>query len=257
MVRFTMLAAVAAAGVAQADVEIRSVVTNGVEVRWFEEMVPMKDGTRLYTYGVLPPAGETRGIVFRRNPYVEEKPVDMPAYAWSQHGALKRGYAYVEQHVRGTGMSEGSWVPYENEREDGLATLEWLRRLPHYCGEIFLSGGSYLSSVHFSYLSTNPPDVKGAALFIQDVNRYNVAYRNGFFKIGLHGNWFVKGYRKKDKSLCRNRDHGGEGESPAVSVGIGFDITHRTAPWFRLWWRRFRTCRARRARNRRPGRLRP
>ena len=201
-----MLAAVAAAGVAQADVEIRSVVTNGVEVRWFEEMVPMKDGTRLYTYGVLPPAGETRGIVFRRNPYVEEKPVDMPAYAWSQHGALKRGYAYVEQHVRGTGMSEGSWVPYENEREDGLATLEWLRRLPHYCGEIFLSGGSYLSSVHFSYLSTNPPDVKGAALFIQDVNRYNVAYRNGFFKIGLHGNWFVKGYRKKDKSLCRNRD---------------------------------------------------
>ena len=185
-------------------VAIHSATTNGVEVRWFEEMVPMKDGVRLYTYGALPPEGETRGIVFRRNPYVQEKPVDMLAYALSQRDVLKRGYAYVEQHVRGTGMSEGAWVPYEDEREDGLAMLEWLRRLPHYGGEIFLSGGSYLSSVHFSYLDTNPPDVKGAALFVQDVNRYNIDYRNGFFKIGLHGGWFVRGYRKKDKSLSRN-----------------------------------------------------
>ena len=49
-------------------VVVRSVVTNGVEVRWFEEMVPMKDGVRLYTYGALPAEGETRGIVFRRDP---------------------------------------------------------------------------------------------------------------------------------------------------------------------------------------------
>ena len=82
-------------------IAIHSTTTNGVEVRWFEEMVPMKDGVRLYTYGAIPPAGETRGIVFRRNPYVQEKPVDMLAYALSQRDVLKRGYAYVEQHVRG------------------------------------------------------------------------------------------------------------------------------------------------------------
>ena len=57
--------AVAATGAA---ISVRSVVTNGVEVRWFEEMVPMKDGVRLYTYGALPAEGETRGIVFRRDP---------------------------------------------------------------------------------------------------------------------------------------------------------------------------------------------
>ena len=171
-----------------------------VEVRWFEEMVPMRDGTRLYTYGALPPDGETRGIVLMRSPYMEEKPVDMPVWAASQREALARGYAYVMQHVRGTGMSEGAWTPYEDEREDGLFMLDWLRRLPHYNGELFLDGGSYLSSVHWSYLGTNPPDVKGAALAVQDVNRYNIAYRNGFFKIGLHGDWFEQGYRKKDKT---------------------------------------------------------
>ena len=69
-----LAAAVAAASTAAGAAEnapavaIHSTTTNGVEVRWFEEMVPMKDGVRLYTYGVLPPEGETRGIVFRRNP---------------------------------------------------------------------------------------------------------------------------------------------------------------------------------------------
>ena len=183
---------------------VHSATTNGVEVRWFEEMVPMKDGTRLYTYGALPPEGETRGIVFARTPYAPVKPVDMLAYALAERKTLARGYAHVRQHSRGTGLSEGAWIPYESEREDGLATLEWLRRLPHYGGEIFLGGSSYCATVHWSYLDTAPPDVKGAALPVQDVNRYNIAFRNGFFKAGLHGSWFLKGYRKKDKSLCRN-----------------------------------------------------
>ena len=164
----------------------------------------MRDGVRLYTCGVLPPAGETRGIVFVRTPYHEEKRIDKAACAAEQREALARGYVYVYQHVRGTGMSEGAWVPYEDEREDGLFMLDWLRRLPYYGGEIFLQGGSYLSSVHFSYLDTNPPDVKGAALAVQEVDRYNIAYRNGFFKIGLHGGWFVSGYRKKDHALQRD-----------------------------------------------------
>ena len=185
-------------------ITVHTATVNGQEVRWFEEMVPMRDGTRLYTYGALPPEGETRGLILVRTPYVEAKPVDMPAYAASNQSALARGYAYIQQHVRGTGMSEGAWVPYEDEREDGLAMLDWMRGLPHYGGEIFLNGGSYLSSVHWSFLDTNPPDVKGALLAVQDVNRYNITYRNGFFKIGLHGGWFVEGFHKKDKGLQRD-----------------------------------------------------
>ena len=177
---------------------------DGASPRWFEEMVPMKDGKKLYTYGVLPPEGVKCAIVFARSPYVKETRVDMAAYAKSQAGALKRGYAYVQQHVRGTGMSEGDWVPYVTERDDCLATLEWIRKLPHYSGEIFLVGGSYCASVHWSYLGTNPPDVKGAVLTVQDVNRYNIHYRNGHYKMGLHGNWVVNGYKKKNASLKRD-----------------------------------------------------
>ena len=141
----------------------------------FEEMVPMPDGVKLYTYGVRPPAGVKCPIVIVRNPYVSEKPVDLAAYAKGQRGNFARGYAYLTQHCRGCGLSEGDWIPYESERADGLALLAWVRKLPWYNGEIFLEGGSYLSSVHWSYLNTNPPDVKGACLAIQEVDRYNVA----------------------------------------------------------------------------------
>ena len=202
MLAFCASSSVAPARVPQAV--IRSEVRNGVTLRWFEEMVPMKDGVRLYTYGVLPPEGEKCAIVFQRSPYVKEEPVDMPAFARNQQKALARGYAYVFQHVRGTGMSEGDWVPYVAERADGLSTLEWIRHLPHYNGEIFLSGGSYCASVHWSYLGTNPPDVKGAVLTVQDVVRYNIHYRNGHYKSALHGNWVVKGYKKKNRNLKRD-----------------------------------------------------
>ena len=187
-----------------AALTIHAAVTNTVELRWFEEMVPMRDGTCLYTYGVLPPEGEKCAIVLERNPYVKGASVDMPAYARAAQGTLKRGYAFVRQHVRGCGRSDGARFVYVDERNDGLDTLDWIRRLPHYNGEIFLSGSSYLASVHWSYLGTNPPDVKGACLQVQDVNRYNIHYRNGNYKAALHGGWVVGEYKKKDRALKRD-----------------------------------------------------
>jgi len=187
-----------------AAVAVQSVVTNGVESRWFEEMVPMADGARLYTYGVVPKSCRKCPIVISRTPYVAESPVDGRAFARQEERFLRRGYARIEQHVRGAGISEGKRVPYETERLDGLALLDYVRKLPWYNGEIFLAGGSYLSSVHWAYLDTNPADVKGAFLAVQEVNRYNVCYRNGFFKAGLHGNWFKKEYWKTDHALPRN-----------------------------------------------------
>ncbi|MBP5787909.1 MAG: CocE/NonD family hydrolase, partial [Kiritimatiellae bacterium] len=142
----------------------------------FEEMVPMADGTRIYTYGIRPPEGVKCPIVIQRSPYVPEERANLETFAQERAEAFSRGYAYLVQHCRGCGMSEGDWSPYESERADGLALLDWVRKLPWYNGEIFLDGGSYLSSVHWSYLDTNPPDIKGAALAVQEVDRYNVSY---------------------------------------------------------------------------------
>ena len=109
---------------------------------------------------------------------------------------IEHGYAVVFQHCRGRGKSSGDCVPYIYEREDSLALYEWIREQPFYNGELYLCGKSYTSSVHF-VTAPFADDIKGAVLEVQDCERYNCNYRNGFYKMGLHGGWYVNMYKKK------------------------------------------------------------
>lgn len=156
-----------------------------------EFYVVMRDGTELYTVVQLPSATGRFPVIIKRNPYCTDE-TDLTALA----GEDTHNYAVVTQHCRGTAKSQGICIPYINERNDGLDLLDWVRSQEFYNGEIFLWGGSYLSSVHFSYLDTNQPDIKAAFLAVQDSERYNIIYRNGFLKTGLHGKWVMSMYKK-------------------------------------------------------------
>jgi len=106
------------------------------------------------------------------------------------------GYVFIYQDCRGTGKSTGEFIPFVTERKDGLALQDWVRHQSFYNGEIYLLGASYTSAVHYA---TAPfaDDIKGAALSVMDSNYYTIAYLNGFYKIGLHGNWYTGLYKKK------------------------------------------------------------
>ena len=127
---------------------------------------------------------------------------------------LQNGYAVVFQHCRGRGKSTGDCIPYIYEREDGLFLQDWIRKQPFYNGELYLYGHSYTSSVHF-VTAPFADDIKGAVLQGQDCERYNCNYRNGFYKIGLHGGWYVGMY--KAKSL-KNKNHTTEWTAPICTV---------------------------------------
>lgn len=158
-------------------------------------------GAQLFTVVCLPePEGKFPTVIIR-TPYVDnEEKMDEKTLCGNKRGEyapwLNAGYAVVFQHCRGRGKSSGDCVPYIYEREDGLFLQEWIRHQPFYNGELFLQGGSYSASVHFT---TAPfaPDIKGAVLSSQDCRRYNCNYRNGFYKMGLHGGWYVGMYKKK------------------------------------------------------------
>lgn len=156
-----------------------------------EYFVPMRDGVKLYTSVQLPRAEGKFPVVVVRTPYAA-KETDLSALAAED----TCGYAVVTQHCRGTARSEGVCNAYLNERSDGLELLDWIRRQDFYDGELYLYGASYLSSVHFSYLDTDPADVRAAFLAVQDTERYNICYRNGFFKPGLHGKWVFDMHRR-------------------------------------------------------------
>lgn len=162
--------------------------------------LPVRDA-ELFTVVCLPEEGERFPTVIFRSPYVDSAQ-DLPEetvlgqYADSRTEWTSRGYAVVFQHCRGRGKSSGDCVPYIYEREDGLALQAWIREQPFYNGELYLVGGSYTASVHFA---TAPfaPDVRGAVLEVQDCERYNGYYRNGFYKMSPGGGWYAGMYKRK------------------------------------------------------------
>jgi len=163
------------------------------------------DGEKFFTVVRLPEKEGKYPTVIIRNPYVDPFIDLSDEEALDQYGGTdfcNRGYAVVVQHCRGCGKSTGDCIPYIHEREDGLYLREWIRKQSFYNGQLLLSGGSYLSSVHFT---TAPfeSDVIGAVLRVQDCERYNCNYRNGFYKVGLHGGWYV-GMYKRNKRWHKN-----------------------------------------------------
>ncbi len=166
----------------------------------------MSDGVRLYTRIVLPEENKKFPIVFIRTPYEEERNgISYPLENYENDLFLKNGYAIVLQHVRGTGDSEGECRPY-HERQDGLDTLELIRREPFYNGEIYITGHSYLATVHLCYLDTKPHDIKAAALSIQRDNMYDWRYHNGMCRGYCSLPWYLRVIKKSYPSCIDYKD---------------------------------------------------
>jgi len=159
------------------------------------------DATKLFTIIMLPNEKGKFPIVAMRSPYVDKfentEETDIAVEYMSMHkNYLKNGYAVIFQHCRGRGKSDGDCVPYINERKDSLAMLDWIRKQDFYNGEIYLKGQSYTSTLWYA-AAPFADDIKGAVFAVQDSERYNVCYRNGFLKKGLHAKWYVTMYKAK------------------------------------------------------------
>lgn len=150
---------------------------------------------KLFTAVMLPQKEGKFPVVIKRSPYVPDKDMFsdeklLLSYVNDNEKWLTRGYAVVLQHCRGRGKSGGECIPFINEREDSLFLYDYVRKCDFYNGELFLWGGSYCCEVHYS-AAPYPDDIKGAVFRVKDTERYNFAYRNGCFKKGLMGDWYV------------------------------------------------------------------
>lgn len=168
-----------------------------------EHFVEMNDGVKLYTVVSNPEKGKKLPVIISRSPYVPGKDEEVALQLKKMQKDNQYGYVAVFQHCRGAGKSEGEFIPYINEKDDGLKLLEWVRQQDFYNGEIYLAGSSYSCSVHGSYLNVPQPDIKGIFWAVQDTERYNIIYRNGIMRLGLHAQWYMKMYRK-NSFLTRN-----------------------------------------------------
>ena len=132
----------------------------------FDVMVPMRDGTRLATDIHLPAADGAMlpgpwPVVIERTPYSKARnQTNTPDGAfWA-----KRGYAFVAQDCRGRFNSEGSFISYPSEGDDGVDTLAWIMRQPWCNGRVAVTGSSYYASTAQAILCRNPPGLVAAVI---------------------------------------------------------------------------------------------
>ena len=77
----------------------------------------------------------------------------------------KRGYIFVAQDVRGRYASEGEFVSFADEGEDGYDTVVWLSNQPWCNGKVGTLGASYCAAVQSALASFDPPGL--SAMIVQ------------------------------------------------------------------------------------------
>ena len=122
--------------------------------------VPMPDGVVLLGDHYRP-AGRHRPlpVVLIRSPYGR---AGFAAVLFAAPLA-RRGFQVFIQSTRGTFGSGGQFRPFLSEREDGLATVAWLRDQSWCDGQVSMTGGSYLGHTQWAVAPYVDPPLRSVS----------------------------------------------------------------------------------------------
>lgn len=153
-------------------------------------MVPMRDGVSLAT-DIYLPAGEAARDTQRFPVILERTPYDKTAPSRSERTPgnprplsrvrvaeffVQRGYVVVYQDCRGRYKSEGEFVKYLSDGNDGYDTCAWILEQPWSNGRIGTMGLSYAAHTQGALGSAGAPGV--AAMFL-DSGGFSNSYQGG------------------------------------------------------------------------------
>jgi putative CocE/NonD family hydrolase len=145
--------------------------------------VPMPDGVDLLADRHAPATGvdQPRPVVLVRTPYGRRGPLGLV------YGApfARRGLQVVIQSVRGTFGSGGSFHPFHDERDDGLATVAWLREQPWCDGRVAMMGASYLGYTQWAVAPYVDPPLAALCPAVTGSEFNSATYLGG--GVGLRG----------------------------------------------------------------------
>jgi putative CocE/NonD family hydrolase len=99
------------------------------------------------------------------------------------------GFQLLVQSARGTFGSGGEFDPLGNEREDGAATVAWMREQPWFDGSFAAYGPSYLGYSAWALAADAGPELKAMALQITASSFRDAAYVGGSFALESTLTW--------------------------------------------------------------------
>lgn len=201
------------------------------------EMIAMRDGTRLATDIYLPPGAGPFPVVLSRTPYSRVK------RAREATGYVRNGCVFVVQDMRGRFDSKGENFPFIGcgwgEHEDGVDTLEWLKKQPWCDGSIVTIGGSAGGITQNLLAGAAPQGLKAQYISVATSSMYEGgSYIGGAFRKADVENWMT-GNKFDPQALAIIRAHPDNDDYweafdttkrfdrmnvPAVHIGGWFDM---------------------------------
>jgi uncharacterized protein len=148
-------------------------------------MVRMRDGVRLATDIYVPKGAGRFPVILERTPYDKTAPSRSertPSNSKPMSRAevadffVQRGYVVVYQDCRGRHKSEGAFVKYLSDGNDGYDSCAWILKQPWCDGRIGTMGLSYAAHTQAALASASAPGV--GAMFL-DSGGFANAYQGG------------------------------------------------------------------------------
>ncbi len=119
----------------------------------FDRRVPMRDRTELSADIYRPAAPGRFPVILTRTPYTK---IGASTLKFARY-FVAHGYVFVAMDVRGRGDSDGTFVPYRNEGQDGYDAVEWCAEQPWSTGKVGTLGGSYNGAIQWLTAVQQPP----------------------------------------------------------------------------------------------------
>ncbi|GAA0234229.1 CocE/NonD family hydrolase [Actinomadura nitritigenes] len=162
--------------------------------------VPMRDGVNLCTDIWLPEGDGPFPVLLQRMPY------DKSSSFMAQHiigleivRALDAGFAVVVQDTRGRYASEGVFIPFAYEADDGRDTIAWLLEQDFCDGGVFMYGASYIGATQLLAASVAPKGLRAIAPQLTASDYYESwTYRGGALQLGFVLLWIIESLAPPD-----------------------------------------------------------
>ncbi|MCD9197907.1 CocE/NonD family hydrolase [Aeromicrobium wangtongii] len=141
----------------------------------------MRDGVRLATEVWLPREEGRFPTLIHRTPYDRRLLINFSEpLTPSIFRLLDAGYAVIHQDLRGTGDSEGEFVPSLNDRTDGPDTIDWVTRQDWSDGSTGMFGSSFDGFVQWDAAYEGAEGLRAIAPVTSSADRY----KGGWYSAG-------------------------------------------------------------------------
>lgn len=198
--------------------------------------VATPDGILLATEHFAPRMPGPHPTILMREPY------GLSGFATVGEIYAERGYNVVLQACRGTDKSSGEFDPFGHERDDGLATIEWIKAQPWFDGRLGTTGPSYLGYAQWAICDALPRK-SAMAIKVASAEFRSIVFPGGGLAVGLWLSWIqtVEGLKGNQMRTARRMFTGGiERATLRATMKLPLRdadkrVSGRIVPFWRRW----------------------